>query len=288
MLDADAELVVNAPHIPVHLGSLGLCVRKVLEVLPLTPGDVAITNHPAYGGSHLPDITLIQAVFDDDDQLIGYVANRAHHAELGGKRPGSMPPDAQHLGEEGIVFEPMYLVQKGIPQWKTIKNRLTLDRYPTRALTENVADLNAGLASLQVGVMALQRLCAAHGSPTVSRYLLGLKQYAADRMAGAISAIADGEYSACESLDDGTQIEVAITIAGSAIQIDFTGTSPVHPGNLNANPAIVNSAILYFLRLLLAEELPLNEGLMKVVSLHFTRKLPESFFLQKTLLSALR
>ncbi len=267
MLDANAELVVNAPHIPVHLGSLGLCVRKVLEVLPLAPGDVAITNHPGFGGSHLPDITLIQGVFDKNNHLVGYVANRAHHAELGGKRPGSMPPDAKSLAEEGVVIPPMYLVRDGQPQWETIEDLLTNDRHPTRALTENIADLNGGLASLQVGVQSLKKLCEVHGSDRVSHYLKALKQYAASRMQTAILGLKDGMYEAEEFLDDGACIRVAIAIQGAQAHLDFTGTSPVHPGNLNANPAIVNSAILYVLRLLLAEDLPLNEGLMETVEL---------------------
>ncbi|MGB5659551.1 MAG: hydantoinase B/oxoprolinase family protein, partial [Thermoanaerobaculia bacterium] len=131
LLDPDGELVVNAPHIPVHLGALGLCVRTVKNVLPLGPGDVAVTNHPGFGGSHLPDVTVISPVFGDATggdpkvgPLLGYVASRAHHAEIGGSRPGSMPPRARSLAEEGVVLEPQYLIRSGRPLWSELRQRL--------------------------------------------------------------------------------------------------------------------------------------------------------------------
>ena len=124
LLDPEAYLVVNAPHIPVHLGSLGVCVRQVLKKIKIHEGDVIITNHPAFGGSHLPDVTLIKAVFANK-KLVGYVANRAHHAEIGGRNPGSMPADASTLEEEGVIISPTYLVKKGVPQWEAIKKIFT-------------------------------------------------------------------------------------------------------------------------------------------------------------------
>ena len=121
VLDANGYLIVNAPHIPVHLGSMGVCVRAVMKTLPLQEGDVVITNHPAYGGSHLPDVTLIKPVFYNS-RLIGFVANRAHHAEIGGKKPGSMPVDATTLEEEGVIISPTYLVKSGKANWKKIEH----------------------------------------------------------------------------------------------------------------------------------------------------------------------
>ena len=117
LLDAGGELVVNAPHMPVHLGALGLCVRSLVKALPLQPGDVGVTNHPACGGAHLPDITVVTPVYSKNEVLLGYVASRAHHAEIGGSRPGSMPPHAASLAEEGVVIPPMNLIKSGKPDW---------------------------------------------------------------------------------------------------------------------------------------------------------------------------
>ena len=166
LLDADGELVVNAPHIPVHLGALGLCVRSVRDRLNLGQGDVAITNHPAFGGSHLPDVTLVSPVFSPDrdsvPRLVGYVANRAHHAEIGGIRPGSMPPNARSLAEEGVVLEPQLLVRDGVAQWGAVRERLEAGPFPSRAATENLADLAAGLAANRRGVVAILNLVEQH------------------------------------------------------------------------------------------------------------------------------
>jgi 5-oxoprolinase (ATP-hydrolysing) len=267
LLDAAGNLVVNAPHIPVHLGSLGLCVRKVSEVLTLGPGDVAITNHPGYGGSHLPDITLIRAVFSEQGERIGYVANRAHHAEIGGSRPGSMPPNARTLIEEGVVLEPQYLVRNGEVQWEAISARLQNAPFPTRALDENIADLNAGLASLQIGVIQLQSLAATFGSEQVQYYMNRLQAYASHCLMRSLEPKA-GLYEAREELDDGSPLAVRLVVQADQVQIDFNGSATVHPGNLNANDAIVSSAVMYVLRLLLKEDIPLNEGLMQNVALH--------------------
>ncbi|MFN7116390.1 MAG: hydantoinase B/oxoprolinase family protein, partial [Saprospiraceae bacterium] len=273
ILDTNAELLVNAPHIPVHLGSLGICARLVRNKILLEKGDVVITNHPKYGGSHLPDVTLLSAVYSNDNQLIGYVINRAHHAEIGGKRPGSMPPDAKNLVEEGVVIPPTYLVKKGEVQWQTIENLLQHAPYPTRALAENLADMNAALASLRTGEAALQKLVQEHGLEKVHHYMSMLKQTAADSLQTALKGIDNQLFTAEEYLDDGHWIRVQIKIANGKIDIDFDGTSGVHPGNLNANISIVYSAVIYVLRLLCEKEIPLNEGLMQKVHIH----LPISF-----------
>src|SRR5919112_453978 len=124
LLDAAGVLVVNAPHIPVHLGALGLCVRTLRRSIAMEPGDVVVTNHPAFGGSHLPDVTVITPVHDGGGALVGYVASRAHHAEIGGTRPGSMPPDATTLAEEGVLLPPTYLVRSGEARWEDLRARL--------------------------------------------------------------------------------------------------------------------------------------------------------------------
>ncbi len=267
LLDAAGRLVANAPHIPVHLGSLGVCVRKVREALLLDPGDVILTNHPAFGGSHLPDLTLIQGVFDEKNTLIGHVANRAHHAELGGKKPGSMPTDARNLAEEGIVLPPMYLIRKGIGQWEEVEKLFTLGKYPTRAWAENRADLLAGLASLQAGVKGLQSLCAQYGSAVVTRNMDDLRIFSRNKTLEALATHLQNPVEAVQYLDDGTPIRVHLEIKDDKLQIDFAGTAPVHPGNFNANPSIVSSVVMYVLRLLLRENLPMNEGILEATAL---------------------
>ncbi len=268
LLDADGYLVVNAPHIPVHLGSLGLCVRKVAAKIDLGPGDVVITNHPAYGGSHLPDITLIRAIFDQDGKRIAYLANRAHHAEVGGKRPGSMPPDATNLAEEGVVFPPMYMVKAGVGQWAEIEAHLASGPYPSRAIHENIADLNAGLASLQIGATRLEELAAAHGEQKLRFYMQALQDYTQRSLSKSLEKLPDQVFGAAERLDDGSKLQVKISKKEDRLSFDFSGSAAVHPANLNANEAIVNSVVMYVLRLMLEEEIPLNEGLMQKVDLN--------------------
>ncbi|PTM14964.1 MAG: 5-oxoprolinase [Bacteroidetes bacterium] len=275
LLDPQANLLVNAPHIPVHLGSLGVCARLCLEKLPLEPGDVLLVNHPKYGGSHLPDITLLQGVFLADGSCVGYVINRAHHAEIGGKRPGSMPPDATCLAEEGVVFAPQLLVRRGVPQWESVTRQLTAAPYPTRALAENLADLRAGLAALHTGEKALRALVDQYGQERVLYYMEALQKSAHQNLLQQLQPFANRPLLARESLDDGHEIVVSILFDGQQLALDFAGTSPVHPANFNANVSIVYSALIYVLRLICADDIPLNEGLLRGVRL----ALPPNTFL---------
>ncbi len=294
LLDAQARLVVNAPHIPVHLGSLGLCARLVLAHLrqagtPLGPGDVAVTNHPKYGGSHLPDVTLLQGVFVENE-LVGYVINRAHHAEIGGRTPGSMPPDATSLAEEGVVLEPQFLVRNGQFLWETIRSLFTQAPYPTRALAENRADLEAAMASLKTGETALHQLVTAHGLAPIRTYMARLQQSATAALAGVLARYEGQTFEATEFLDDDQNtgpypIQVRMSVrsgvpASQTLTVDLRGTGPMHPNNLNANVSILHSAVLYVLRLWVGEQIdathiPLNEGLMEPVRFI----LPQSSFL---------
>jgi 5-oxoprolinase (ATP-hydrolysing) len=281
VLDPRGDLVVNAPHIPVHLGALGLCVREVARALELGPGDVALTNHPAFGGSHLPDVTVVTPVFESSDDgesdesaaLLGYVASRAHHAEIGGRRPGSMPPEARCLAEEGVVIAPRKLVCRGEPRWEEVRRLLEQAPWPSRAVAENLADLAAALAASHRGATGLRELARKHGRATVDRYMRSLEELAERRLSAALERFGDGIYRAEETLDDGTPLAVEITIGGAVgrgrARLDFTGTGAVHPGNLNAPPAVGRSSVLYVLRLLLDEPLPLNEGLLAPVEIHF-------------------
>ncbi len=274
ILDRHGDLVVNAPHIPVHLGALGVCVKKACEVVDIQEGDVIITNHPGFGGSHLPDITLIAPVFVEG-QLIAYVANRAHHSEVGGKKPGSMPADATYLEEEGVVITPQYLVKNYVAQWEDIQKVFTECNYPTRSINENLADLNAALASIHSGQQDLITLSNNFSKETVIHYMQALKDYAQQALQNALVSWNNKNYSAIEYLDDGLPIQVNIAIQNGNINIDFTGSGHEHPYNLNATPAIINSAVLYVLRLLVNEDLPMNEGLMENVKII----LPQNSFL---------
>jgi len=267
LLDADGRLVVNAPHIPVHLGALGVCVRAVTAALDLQPGDTAITNHPGFGGSHLPDITLITPIHTNAGCLLGYAASRAHHAEIGGTRPGSMPPDATRLEEEGVVIVPQLLVAGGIPRWQELQHLLQSGPYPSRVPQDNLADLEAALAANHRGCSHMRELAARHGDDEVGRYMAALRREAARGVRAALAATADGQYKARSTMDDGAVIAVCITVAGERAGIDFHGSAAVHPGNLNATPAIVQSAVIYVLRLLVERSLPLNEGFLDPVEL---------------------
>jgi 5-oxoprolinase (ATP-hydrolysing) len=270
LLDADGKLVTNAPHIPVHLGALGLCGRRLRESIAMDRGDVVVTNHPAFGGSHLPDVTLVAPVHDEHGELLGYVANRAHHAEIGGMHPGSMSPDARSLVEEGVVIAPIHLVRAGVARWEAMRELLEAAPYPSRAVNENLADLHAQLAAIRLGAGALGVLARRHGSAQLREFMARLQARAAGAVAAALARLPGGRWEACDALDDGTIVQVKCTRAdgaGARLRIDFAGSGKVHPGNLNATPAIVRSATLYVLRVLAGSALPLNEGLMRDVDL---------------------
>lgn len=273
VLDENGELIVNAPHIPVHLGGLGLCVRSMIERFEFQPGDVVITNHPGFGGSHLPDITLVAPVFDKNKELLGFVANRAHHAELGGKRPGSMPPDARNLAEEGKVIFPAYLRRGNSIYWTRIKDILSEPPNPSRSIKENLADLNGALASIQSGIQSLKKLSLLYGGEKVKHFMSELKKYACEMLMSSLATNFQTHLVAHEQLDDGSSLKARLSLKGRNIKIDFTGSSNVHSGNLNATPAIVRSAVIYVLRLMIREPVPLNEGIMKFVRI----LIPEGF-----------
>ncbi len=275
LLDPDGQLLVNAQHIPVHLGSMGICGRLVMDVIDIGPGDVVITNHPKYGGSHLPDITLLAGVFTEGGANVGYVINRAHHAEVGGKTPGSMPPDATCLAEEGVVILPQYLVKGGVFQWEAIRELFTTGPYPTRNFLSNEADIIAALSALRKGSEQLLKLVADHGEATILKYMRLLKTSALVQLDNRLLGLQGKKFEAVEYLDDDHRIQLVISIFGGKQVFDFTGTSAVHPNNLNANISILYSVILYVLRLLVNKDIPLNDGLMK----HVEIILPENSFL---------
>jgi len=267
LLDASGYLVVNAPHIPVHLGALGLCVRSVRDAIEMRPGDVVVTNHPAHGGSHLPDVTVITPVHTDRGELLAFLASRAHHAEIGGKRPGSMPPDAASLVEEGVVIPPTRVFEAGVERWDTVRAMLSDAPYPSRAVEENIADLRAAVAANRAGAEALLSLARIEGEDTVRHFMASLEDVAFAKVTEALEGFPDGDYEAMETMDDGSRVCVRVEIAGARARVDFAGTSGRHPGNLNATPAVVRSVVLYVLRLLIREPFPLNEGIMRAIAI---------------------
>ncbi len=265
LLDSNGRLVVNAPHIPVHLGSLGICTRAVVNYQKLTEGDVVITNHPAFGGSHLPDVTLIAPVYFENE-LVGYLANRAHHAEIGGKAPGSMPADAQNLAEEGVVIPPTLIVRSGKANWQKIVNMLKNAPYPSRNTDDNIADFQAALASIIEGQKSMQKLLQTYGKVKILHFMTELRNQATSHLDAKLESLKINNLVATEYLDDDSKIKVSITYTGK-LKISFNGTSETNKGNLNATEAIVNGAVIYVLRLLAGGDIPLNEGLMEHVEL---------------------
>jgi 5-oxoprolinase (ATP-hydrolysing) len=274
ILDPEASLVVNAPHIPVHLGALGSCLRAVLEHRALEAGDVIVTNHPAFGGSHLPDVTLLAAAHDANGDLLGYVASRAHHAEIGGIAPGSMPAGATRLVEEAVVIPPIYLARHGRTDLRELERLLRRSVHPSRTPEDNLADTQAMLAACRAGIEELRTLSLRSGRGNVVEHMRELRFQAARQMRATLASIPAGVHRAEEKLDDGSALAVAITIDHDADKIacfDFVGSADEHPGNLNATEAVVRSCVLYVLRLLVEEDLPFSEGLLDPVDLRIPR-----------------
>jgi 5-oxoprolinase (ATP-hydrolysing) len=268
ILDADAQLVINAPHIPVHLGALGLSVRQVRDAIRMERGDVVVTNHPAFGGSHLPDITVITPVFSEDERLLAYVASRAHHAEIGGTRPGSMPPNATTLAEEGVVIAPTYLVKSGVSRLDDFRRLITGAPHPTRQPDDNVADIQAQIAANHRGVEAIRALAAETGPEDLARTMLALTDRAHQRTLAALKGFAGRALRAEEALDDGSPIAVRIDISSEGrARVDFAGSAITSPSNFNTPLGVVRSALMYVLRLLINEPLPLNEGILRAIDL---------------------
>ncbi len=276
VLDAKGYLIVNAPHIPVHLGSMGVCVREVMKRINMKEGDVVITNHPAFGGSHLPDVTLIKSVFYNR-KLIGFVANRAHHAEIGGMKPGSMPVDATCLEEEGVIIAPTFLIKSGKPRWKEIEKIFLTAKYPTRSIHENIADLNGALASINLGEKNLKELCVRFGATTVTNQMIELKNYATELLKQKMRSCKKQSFQATEYLDDGSRLKVKINFRSTKLTFDFSGSAKIHPQNLNATEAIVQSVVLYVLRLWVDKPIAMNEGLMQNVKLILPKSLLNPF-----------
>ncbi|MDX1924926.1 MAG: hydantoinase B/oxoprolinase family protein [Pirellulaceae bacterium] len=273
VFDAAGRLLANAPHVPVHLGAMGQTVRGIMEAFPsIRPGDCFITNDPYRGGSHLPDVTVVTPVFGEDASPMMFVANRAHHADIGGVTPGSMSVVATRLGEEGVVIAPRYLVASGEDRTDDLQALLANAKYPPRAIAENLADVAAQQAANARGVSLLVDLADSMGWRQLATYSEYLLSAAAERVAQFLRRLPQQPRSFVDYLDDGTAIAVQISFPQPGrVVIDFEGTGPVSPTNFNANPSIVTAAVMYVLRCMIADELPLNEGVLRCVELKVPR-----------------
>lgn len=263
LFDAAGNLVANAPHVPVHLGAMGESVRAVIASrgTTLKPGDAVALNNPFNGGTHLPDVTVIAPVFADDGRTIRFfVANRGHHADIGGSTPGSTPPDSHTLDEEGVVIDDVLLVDGGVLQEAAFRRLLADAPYPARSPDTNVADIKAQLAANATGIAELDALVAARGWPVVSAYMGHVMANAEASIRRVLGRLSDGRFD--YTMDDGTPLRVTVTIdrTARAATIDFTGTGAASHGNFNAPPAVTRAVVLYAFRCLVDEDLPLNEG----------------------------
>jgi 5-oxoprolinase (ATP-hydrolysing) len=267
VFDREAGLVANAPHIPVHLGAMGESVSAVLAAHPDPhPGDVFVTNDPAAGGSHLPDITVVTPVHDDAGVLRFFTASRGHHSDVGGITPGSMPAFSHTLEEEGVVLRGLRIVREGVLDEAAVLGALGGARFPARNPRENLADLEAAIAANRAGARLLRELVERYGHDVVLAYMGHVQDNAAAKVADEIAKLADGEHRFADALDDGTPICVTLRVRGDCMEIDFADTGPEVDGNLNAPRAVTIAAVIYVLRALVGTEIPLNSGCLRPVT----------------------
>jgi len=278
VFDSEGELVANAPHIPVHLGSMSDTVKGVIEVKgrDMESGDIYLTNNPYRGGSHLPDMTVVCPIFSKKRKLLFFIASRGHHADIGGIIPGSIPPYSKHIDEEGVLIDSFLLVRNGVFKEGKIKEVLSSHKYPARNINERISDLNAQIASCCKGAEELQRVIKKYGWKVTNEYMGYIRdnaEYAVKQVLKNFLNIEDPfEKNFTECLDDGTELKVKITIKnfpeGIRSIIDFSGTGEGHNSdNLNAPVSVTRSAVLYVLRLLTETDIPLNSGCLAPIDI---------------------
>lgn len=274
LFDADGNLVANAPHIPVHLGSMGGTVKEVLRRRrgTIKPGDVFAINDPYHGGTHLPDITVVTPVFDSAGErgappacgrILFFVASRGHHAEIGGSTPGSMPADSHHIDEEGVLFDNWLLTENGTFREAQTRRLLTDAPFGSRDPDTNLADLRAQIAANQKGVDEVGSMIGHFGVDVVAAYMRHVQDNAEEAVRRVIDKLEDGEYR--YRMDSGATIAVRITVdrAERSATVDFTGTSAQLNTNFNAPTSVVTAAVLYVFRTLVADDIPLNDGCLR-------------------------
>ena len=244
----------------------------------MKPGLVLLSNDPFRGGSHLPDITVVSPVFIDD-RLSFFVANRGHHADVGGIVPGSMPPNSRNIAEEGACLHDVALVEDGLLRELEIRALLAAGTHPVRGISERLADLSAQAAANALGARLLAGLVDEHGLAVVQAYMRHVCDDAADAVRELLATLPQGVHRFADAMDDGSRIEVAITVSADRAIFDFAGTSPQHPGNLNAPRAITVAAVLYAVRSLVGRRIPLNSGCLEPIEIRIpagTMLSPES------------
>ncbi len=263
----DGSLVANAPHVPVHLGSMGESIKTVIKANQGTmrPGDAYVLNAPYNGGTHLPDVTVITPVFDTDsaDRILFYVGSRGHHADIGGRTPGSAPPDSTTIHQEGVLIDNFLFVRQGRLREQEMRQLLGSGVYPCRNPDQNMADLRAQLAANETGVQELRKMVEHFGIEVVHAYMQHVQDNAAESVRRVLDVLTDGAFT--YPMDNGCQIRVSIRVdkAARRASIDFSGTSSQHSGNYNAPAAVCQAAVLYVFRTLVADAIPLNEGCLK-------------------------
>jgi 5-oxoprolinase (ATP-hydrolysing) len=265
LFDATGNLIANAPHMPVHLGSMGESIKTVIRLNAgkMKPGDVYVLNAPYNGGTHLPDVTVITPVFSSSNEILFYVGSRGHHADIGGITPGSMPPGSKVVEEEGVLIDNFLLVEEGRFREKETVALLTSGKYPVRNVQQNIADLQAQIAANEKGVQELRRMVEHFGIDVVRAYMRHVQDNAEESVRRVIGVLKDGSFE--YPLDNGAVIRVRIDIDRErrAAKIDFTGTSLQLPNNFNAPSAVCMAAVLYVFRTLVDDEIPLNAGCLK-------------------------
>jgi 5-oxoprolinase (ATP-hydrolysing) len=266
IFDPAGDLIANAPHMPVHLGSMSESVKTVIRERAgkMNPGDVYVLNAPYNGGTHLPDVTVITPVFDDAGKsILFYVGARGHHADIGGITPGSMPPDSKTVEEEGVLFDNFLLVDRGTFREEAVRAHLAAGKYPARNPYQNVADLKAQIAACEKGVQELGRMVGEFGLEVVHAYMKHVQDNAEEQVRRVLGALKDGSFET--PLDNGGVVKVAIAVdrARRSARLDFTGTSAQLPTNFNAPSAVCRAAVLYVFRTLVDDEIPMNEGVLK-------------------------
>ena len=269
VFDAMGRLIANAPHVPVHLGAMAETIRILLESqCPLAPSDVYLTNAPNAGGSHLPDVTAIAPVHAQNGERLFFVANRGHHADIGGITPGSMPPFSQTLEDEGVVIPLTRIVHHGELDRAKLVGLLTGGRHPVRDVEQNIADIEAQIAANSLGTASMLALAGEFGSQKIRRHIAALEEDAARRVRMRILALNDGTHHFEDSLDDGTRIRVTLCVRGDQLDIDFAGTGALSESNYNAPRAVTIAAILYVMQSIAPGTLPLNAGCLTPVSVN--------------------
>src|SRR5688572_17823533 len=264
LFDAEGNLIANAPHMPVHLGSMGESIKTVIRLNAgsMKPGNVYVLNAPYNGGTHLPDVTVITPVFRGNDILF-YVGSRGHHADIGGITPGSMPPGSKVVEEEGVLIDNFLLVEEGRFREKETVALLTSGRYPVRNVTQNIADLQAQIAANEKGVQELSRMVEHFGLEVVRAYMRHVQDNAEESVRRVLGVLKDGDFAL--PMDCGATLKVAVRIGADrrSARIDFTGTSAQMPNNFNAPSSVAMAAVLYVFRTLVDDEIPLNSGCLK-------------------------